>query len=338
MTMHRLLRSDSCVLRTSAANAATAQQIQPDHVQAIQSSFGDSQRMRIRGLLGRNANTQGDQPMSPSTSTNSSTSRGEGSQSIGRAINLLSIVAERGEAGTRLSDVAEQSGLHLATTRRILQALVADGFLAFNTQTKLYSVGPAIFSFAVKGSPWFARREIFMPVLDRIAEQTRDTVLFSVRSGSEAVCLARREGEFPIRVLSLEAGSRRPLGAGSGSLAILAFLPSDERQALIRQNASLYDAFKLSAADVAQMVTDTRRTGFSFNPARIIDGVYGVAVPILVNGEAVASISVTAIASRMSVERRLEIAQVICRELLSITGIQIPGNLVPINPHDSPDI
>ncbi|MDF8357646.1 IclR family transcriptional regulator [Ensifer adhaerens] len=251
----------------------------------------------------------------------------EGSQSIGRAISLLSIVAEHGEQGARLSTVAEQSGLHVATARRILQALVSDGFLAFNMQTKLYLVGPAIFSFAVKGNPWFARREIFMPVLDRIAEQTRDTVLFSIRTGAEAVCLARREGQFPIRVMSLEAGSRRPLGAGSGSLAILAFLPEDERRWLIQQNAPHYTAFNLAATDVEAMVAEVRSAGFAFNPAKIIEDVYGVAVPILVDSQAVASISITAISARMPPERRDELVRMICRELASIGEVRVPDVL-----------
>lgn len=260
------------------------------------------------------------------------TRRSEGSQSIGRAIDLLSIVAEHGEHGARLSVVAEKSSLHIATARRILQALVSEGFLAFNLQTKLYTIGPAIFSFAVKGNPWFARREIFMPVLDRIAEQTRDTVLFSIRSGSESVCLARREGQFPIRVMSLETGSRRPLGVGSGSLAILSFLPAEERDSLIKQNAALFAPFKLSIADVGQMVGDARSAGFAFNPAKIIDDVYGLAVPILVNGEAVASISVTAISARMTAERRGEIVRTICRELAAINGIQVPEILTRTDP------
>lgn len=255
----------------------------------------------------------------------------EGSQSIGRALSLLSIVAEHGEEGARLSTVSEQSGLHVATARRILQALVSDGFLAFNMQTKLYLIGPAIFSFAVKGNPWFARREIFMPVLDRIAEQTRDTVLFSIRTGSEAVCLARREGQFPIRVMSLEAGSRRPLGAGSGSLAILAFLPDEERRWLIQHNAPYYESFKLSPADVEKMVAEVRSSGFAFNPARIIEDVYGVAVPILVDNYAVASISITAISARMPPERRDDLVRMICRELASIGDVRVPDILSRFN-------
>ena len=210
------------------------------------------------------------------------TTRPEGSQSIGRAVELLSMVAQRSAAGARLSEVAEVAGLHIATARRILQALVAEGLLAFDRGTKVYAIGPAIFSFAVQGNPWFSHRELFVPALDRIAERTRDTVMFSIRSGIEAVCLARHEGAFPIRVMSLETGSRRPLGAGSGSLAILAFLPKEERTEILKESASRYEAFGLLSEELAEAIAAARKIGYAFNPGRIIEDVYGIGVPILV--------------------------------------------------------
>ena len=190
--------------------------------------------------------------------------RPDGSQSIARAVELLSIVADRVESGVRLSQIAEASGLHIATARRILQALVSEGLLAFDGKSKLYSVGPAIYSFAVKGNALFSRRELFMPALNAIAEQTQDTVMFSVRSGAEAVCLARREGTYPIRVMSLAEGSRRPLGAGSGSLAILAFVEPDKRADIIKHCAPLYGNYRLDTASVTKDVADARKAGFSF--------------------------------------------------------------------------
>ena len=252
----------------------------------------------------------------------------EGSQSIGRAAEVLALVSSRSEAGSRLSDVAEATGLHVATARRIMQALVSEGLLAFDRKSKLYVVGPAIFSFAVQGSPWFARRELFVPVLEDIARRTSDTVLFSIKSGFEAVCLARREGAFPIRVMSLNTGSRRPLGAGSGSLAILAFLSDAEQAEAVRHCARSYGPFGLAAEDVTAMAADARRQGFAFNPGRIIDGVHGVGVPILSHGAAVASVSVAAIKSRMAPARCAEIVGIICDALAAIAEVELPPSLV----------
>jgi DNA-binding IclR family transcriptional regulator len=262
--------------------------------------------------------------------------RPEGSQSIVRAVELLSHVAARSEEGARLSQIVETSGLNIATTRRILQTLVREGLLAFDVKSKIYTVGPAIYSFAVKGHALFSRRELFMPALDAIARRTHDTVLFSVRSGVEAVCLVRREGDFPIRVMSLQEGSRRPLGAGSGSMAILAFLPTDQRAGAIRQCASQYERFRLSVSDVEQGVTHARRAGFSFNPGQIIDGVYGIGVPILRDGRAQASISVAAIAKRMTPSRRLEIVAIIREELAALPGYEVP-NRASAAPNSSKD-
>src|SRR5690606_38100777 len=58
--------------------------------------------------------------------------------------------------------------------------------------------------------------------LESLAQQAGDTVFASLVEGSAATCVARVIGSFPIRTLILNAGDRRPLGAGAGSLAMLA--------------------------------------------------------------------------------------------------------------------
>ena len=129
--------------------------------------------------------------------------------------------------------------------------------------------------------------------------------------------------------MSLEEGSRRPLGAGSGSLAILAFLAGDERGDAIRHCAPLYEPFGLSAAVVERDVAEARKVGFAFNPGRIIEGVYGIGVPILEGGRAVASVSVAAIAGRMAPPRRQEIVGIIREELASLSGYAVPNAQPP---------
>ncbi len=258
-----------------------------------------------------------------------------GSQSISRAMHLLSMVAmEAKTGGARLSSIAEKTGLHIATTRRILQALVGDGLLGFDPDTKIYTVGPAILSFAAMGEPWFTRLDTFSPVLDRIAEETHDTVFFSVRSGTESVCLARREGGFPVKVPSLETGSRRPLGVGAPSAAILAFLSPDEQKLIIEQNAALYMQYnQLQVQDVASMINLARRTGFAFDAGKVIPDVYGVAIPILADGKAVASVGVVTTSARMEIERRLKIIEIIRNGLAKVPGVKLPtpdtGHIIP---------
>ena len=51
-------------------------------------------------------------------------------QSLGRALDLLELVAARGREGARLTDLALAQGLSKAATYAILQTLLAHGFVA----------------------------------------------------------------------------------------------------------------------------------------------------------------------------------------------------------------
>lgn len=253
------------------------------------------------------------------------TKAADGTQSISRAAAILSIVASKRGSGVRLKEVAEQAGMHVATARRILQALVTEAFLSFDRKSKLYTIGPTIFAHAVMSDSWYQHRESFLPALEEVAARTGDTVLLSVRVGNEAVCLMRQEGSFPIRIMSLDTGDRRPLGVGSGSVALFAYLPLTERQELLEFYEEDYARFGLTRKDVEKAADDTRRLGFAVNEGKIIEGVHGVAVAALFDGNPVASISVAAIAPRMLPERRHEIVDIIRDAIARIPGITLPN-------------
>src|SRR6185503_17348509 len=76
---------------------------------------------------------------------------------------------------------------------------------------------------------------VAQPGLERLAQTTGDAISLLIRSGAEAVCIGRYYGDFPIRVHALDIGGRRPLGAGAGSLAILAWVDEKELDSLLKQ-------------------------------------------------------------------------------------------------------
>jgi DNA-binding IclR family transcriptional regulator len=157
-------------------------------------------------------------------------------QSLGRAVRLLRAMATQ-SGGAMLSALARETGLGKGTVHRLLSALIEAGLVFRDHDSKRYRLGAGL---ALLGHA--AHRQDFAalskPFLLRLAEETEDTIYASVREGGAAVCVAREVGAFPIRTLSLDVGHLRPLGVGSGSLALLAFLPDDEIAALIEKNAT----------------------------------------------------------------------------------------------------
>lgn len=246
-----------------------------------------------------------------------------GAQSIQRAAAILRSIAGAGADGTRLTDVAAEAGLHVATAHRLLAALVREGLVEQSRESKLYQLGPEIFALSATAHRRLSILDHFRPALVRLAEETEDTVYLSIRSGSDAICLARQEGAFPIRTLTLDVGSRRPLGVGAGSLALLAFLPDDDVDRLIRMNGSRYASFGVKPEDIRTFVARSRKLGYALNDDRILRGMSAIGLPArTITGRVVASVSVAAINSRMQPPRRDQIVEMVRAEIERLTPLQ----------------
>jgi DNA-binding IclR family transcriptional regulator len=244
-----------------------------------------------------------------------------GAQSIARGIGLLKMVAEGPPEGLTLAQVAERTGLHRATAHRLLAALTRERLLEQDA-THRYHPGVELWVLGAAAARRFDIREVARPALERIASQTEDTVYLSVRSGQEAICVARCEGAFPIRTLSLNVGDRRPLGVGSGSLALLAFLAEADRQEVLGGIAAELARYpRFSPAAIRRLVDETRSRGYSLVGGTILPGMSAFGVPILDrHGHAIAALSVAAIDSRMAEPRLSKIVRLVQSQAVAVAS------------------
>lgn len=245
-----------------------------------------------------------------------------GAQSLQRAIAILRIVAEFGDRGCRTGDVAERIQLHLATVDRMLRVLAQERLLERFGPERLYRIGPEIVALSAVRLSRFSLVQHLSAGLDEIAMRTEDTVYLSLRAGDESVCLARREGRYPIRALTVDVGARRPLGVGGGPLALLAFLPDAEVAKLLERNRNAFSPFGLTAESVRDLVARARELDFALNDGRIIPEMTAVGVPVRdVSGKVVAAVSVAAINARLDEGRRVEVAGIIRDVLAPLTPL-----------------
>lgn len=244
----------------------------------------------------------------------------QGALATVRIAALLRMVAARNAEGMRLNEIARQAGLEQSTAHRIVSALHGVGFLARDTSGRRYHLGPLLFELFTTAFPHFNTRELCEPAMAALAARMGDTVYLSVRNGLDSVCAERREGSYPIRTCTLDVGQRRPMGAGAGSLALLAALPEIEARMIIEQNGPRYAAFGLTPESVAEGVARVRGLGYVHQPAVASADVKAVALPITGRtGHPYGALSITATAGRMTPERAQEtIAAMRCE----IAGIQ----------------
>jgi DNA-binding IclR family transcriptional regulator len=235
-----------------------------------------------------------------------------GVQTLDRAIALMRTVTQGPRTGMALSEIAASAGLHRATAHRMLLALVRQGLLE-QDESHRFHPGVDLWVLGEAAARRFGVREFGRQAIEKIAAETEDTAYISVRSGLQSICIGRCEGAFPIRTLSLNVGDRRPLGIGSGSLALLAYLAeADRNDVLARLGPELggYPAF--SPALIRKLVDETRKRAFSFVGGTVLPGMAAVGVPVLgPDGHALAALSIAAIEPRVVEPRRSQLVAIL---------------------------
>lgn len=242
-------------------------------------------------------------------------------KSISRAAKVLRILAEIGGAGGSLGDVAKATGFGKTTAHRILAALSEEGFTYQDLATRRYHLGAGL-GLLARSAAVNEIGSLAQPVLMRLAEETEDTAYIQVREGLRSVCLGREQGTFPIKTLSLDVGQSRPLGVGSGGLAILASLAPAEVEAVIEANTRwLAEYPTFSPEKMRGLVRQTRAQGYAFVEGLMISGINAVAVPVKdANGRPIASLNITAIAERIHGDRALWLAGLLREEAQQLSA------------------
>jgi DNA-binding IclR family transcriptional regulator len=239
----------------------------------------------------------------------------DGARVIRRAVALLrEVSASRGQ-GAKLTALAEATGLPQPTVHRLLTVLLREGLLERDEVTRAFRLGPLLYEFGLGAAPRVDIRRFCGPSLDRLAAAIGDTAYLNCRSGADALCLDRREGSFEIRATPVNVGNRRPLGVGSGALAVLASLPSEEVDAVLACNAGRYRRYGMTPERVRASVEATRARGFAVTSGRIVARFRGVAVSVGngIGGVPVA-LSVIAIEERLDVRRIEKVILLLQRE------------------------
>ena len=235
--------------------------------------------------------------------------------SLKRGVVLLKLLATAGRRGLALTELASKAQLPHPSAHRVLAQLIAENLAVHDPQTRRYRLGPLAFELGVAGSTMHDIRDLCEGAMNSLAKETGDTVYLVVRSGFDAVCMHRREGEFPIRALVLEVGSRRPLGVGAGGLAILSAIDEEERLEIIERVAPNLGAFgKLTAQDLAEACIQTRAEGAAVIQNRVSLGVRAVGVAFRNSmSHAVGALSVAALTQRLNQRRTQQISEMLHR-------------------------
>jgi len=242
-------------------------------------------------------------------------------QSLDRAVRLLKILTGPYSSGLSLSEITIKTGLHHSTVIRYLNDLSALQLIKKRENTKRYTLGPLVYELGLLAQSIFDIRELCAIPMQRLAKKHKETVYVVQRSGDDAVCIGRVDGEDSRRILTIEPGTRRPLGVGAGGLAVLMGLSASERQAIVGNiSMRLKDYLNLDPSELQRMIRQSIADNYALSRNRVTAGVSAVGVPIYnQTRHPFAAISIATTHSRLSDQRIKEIVSSLWQESRHIT-------------------
>jgi DNA-binding IclR family transcriptional regulator len=241
-------------------------------------------------------------------------------QTVGRAIQLLRLVASSQARGLRLVDIAEMASLDKSTAHRLLQRLVQERMLVRDPGHRGYRLGPLLYELGLAALPQSSLREVSQPALQQVARSTGDMAFLVLRSGYETVCLDRIAGNFAIQTLTQGVGDRHPLGVGAGGLALLAALSEPEAKIVMKAIAPQLRRYRLAERTLRDRIEATRERGHAIDEGSAALDVTAIGRVIRDRaGSPLGAVFVASIRSRMSEVRLREVDK---RLVTCVAGIE----------------
>jgi DNA-binding IclR family transcriptional regulator len=178
--------------------------------------------------------------------------------------------------GATPSEIAHSIGTNRSTTFRLLTSLEYAGLLDRDPASGRYRLGVKLLRYADSVRENLGLVRVAEPAMQRLRDETRQSVYLSVREGWGAVCLHRLAGP-EVDVLAWKAGQWLPFHLGAGPTALLAAASDPELAAYLaageRRTSRHGD---LSRSDLERIIAETRTRGWSFNSEGLTEGVASV--------------------------------------------------------------
>jgi DNA-binding IclR family transcriptional regulator len=196
---------------------------------------------------------------------------------ISRAAAVLRLLG-KSEAPLGLQAIARELGLVPSTCLYVLRALVAEGLVAFDAETKRYALDAGVLTLARQWLRRDAFADLAQPALDRLAQKFGVTMLGVQIIGIERIVAiaVSQGGAFQV---SVQVGSRFPALISATGRCIAAFGNYPEAQLKARFETLRWDD-PPTFAEWQEQVAQTREQGFGIDEGHYIAGVTVLAAPV----------------------------------------------------------
>ncbi|MET9836099.1 IclR family transcriptional regulator [Streptomyces sp. NPDC006385] len=247
-------------------------------------------------------------------------------KSVTRSLRILEAVAQH--QPVTVGELTKIFGLPKSTVQRTLVTLAEAGWLRANRRdTTRWEIGARVLAVrpaALQGSNLFAAaRE---PMI-RLRDTVNETIHLSVPDALQCMVVVDRvDCDHPVRTFHT-IGDTSPLHATATGRAILAHLPKQDVEELLRQGLERFSETTPADPDELRAELDQIRTdGYSVNRNQYRPGVCAIAAAVLdEEGTPLATVAISMPDSRFDAARLPEWGRLVAGTAAEITGRRLGG-------------
>ncbi len=206
------------------------------------------------------------------------------STAVERTLAILEAVARR-PAGLTNADISRKLDIPKSSASYILRTLERHSYLRRDADTGKYRLGVKLLSLGQSALTGVDVRQIALPHLRQLVEQSQLTAHLAILDGDEAVYIEKVDAPGFIK-MDTWVGKRMEIYSTSVGKALVAFLPDSKVEQLLRSRGMQRRTPKTitSPAKFLRDLELVRERGYAIDDEENSVGVRCVAVPIF-NGE-----------------------------------------------------
>jgi IclR family acetate operon transcriptional repressor len=148
---------------------------------------------------------------------------------VGKVVQVVEALTQQ----SGISEISRTTGLPTSTVHRIIQELVAVGWVRGNGEGG-YFPGAGLLTLAARAEAESRMTDVIIPLLQGLRDLTSHTIHFALRQGDQVVYVAKIEGLRAYEMRS-RVGMGIPLHCTAIGKAVLAALPERDVRSLLRR-------------------------------------------------------------------------------------------------------
>lgn len=236
-------------------------------------------------------------------------------KSLGRALDLLDVLAGRGGSGMSLTELARALDISKPTAYAILQTYLARGLISDSGEgnQRRYRLGLALAKLGDVAIGSFGLVDAAMEELRRLTEELQMTSRVAILDDGHAVVVGRIDGPGAVR-FDAALGRRELPHCSAVGKALLAQMPREEAKAILRR-LGMPRRTAHTVTSVAAFLGEldrVAREGYAVDDEEDTEGVSCVAACVFDRGgKAAGAISVTGLKPRDWARRKNLLAQAV---------------------------